>query len=118
MAIGGLKRGDVACPQFADIGKTAAAPAEDRAVQLLDQQIRHQTCMAAVAVRKRMDRHQPMVKSDSDLVGRIGVMLDPITNVIEQDGEVGRDAIGGDADVAFGLAVGAGPPQTSPNMRP
>lgn len=65
--------------------------------------------MTAVAVREGVNRHQSMVKSDGDFVGLICLVLNPGPGIVQQDGEIGRDAIGCGADVALGLAIGAGP---------
>lgn len=43
------------------------------------------------------------------LVGRVGVVIDPVPDVVKHHVCVIRDAMGSNADIAFGQAVGAGP---------
>ena len=40
--------------------------------------------MTAIAVRKRMNVHQPMMETHSDFVGRKGRVFDPCPGVVEQ----------------------------------
>jgi hypothetical protein len=51
-----------------------------------------------------VDRHQPVMEADGDLVGRIGLVLDPVLSIVEQHAEIGRDLPGLDANTALGGA--------------
>src|SRR5260370_25700621 len=47
-------------------------------------QIGHEAGVASVAIRERVDLHQPVVKAHRDLIGLIGFVFDPWFGVVKQ----------------------------------
>lgn len=68
--IGRAKRREIAPTLPAGFDQGLAAPNESRASEALDQEISSQTSMTAVAVGKRVNPDQPVMKAQCDLVGR------------------------------------------------
>ena len=51
---------------------------------MLDQHIGHQACMAAVAIRERVNHHQPMVKANGDLIVAAHLVLELVGDVAQE----------------------------------
>ena len=83
----------------------------------LHEEVRHQPGVPPVAVRKRMDCHEPVMQTDGDFIRWIGRMLNPVAYIAEHVGEFDWNSVRLDADVSFGLPVVLAELQTSPNMR-
>jgi hypothetical protein len=81
MIVGSTQCRDVTSAQFADIGKTAAAPTETLGAEALNQKIGRQAGMTAISVWKRVDGDQSMVKPDRNFIRRKCLILDPIADV-------------------------------------
>ena len=94
---------------FADISQADPAPGERLLSKPYRQKIGHEPGSATVAVRERMYRDKTMVKPDGDFIRIVGLMLDPITGIVqghaELDGNTGRF----DTDITFGPAEIARP---------
>ena len=84
MIVGGLQGGDIALAHRAGIAQTLASPRKPLTPEPHHQKIRHQAGVTAVAVRERVNLHQPVMEAHRDLVGRIGLVFDPRFGVVEQ----------------------------------
>ena len=65
--------------------------------------------MPAVAVQKRMDPYEAVMKLHRNFVRRIGLVFDPVAYVVERRAQFGADPVGSNADIAFALAQCSGP---------
>src|SRR5271169_6220120 len=66
--------------------------------------------MATVAVGKRVDENQAVMKADGEFIGRIGSVFQPIACVAKQGGESLANFMVGNAHVLFTGPIGSGPP--------
>src|ERR1700678_1393391 len=81
--IGGAQSLDVTAPEFSRVDGAHTAPGECRPELPLNQDIRHDARMTAIAVGKRMNPNQAVVKADGDFVRREGLVVKPVTHVPE-----------------------------------
>ena len=109
MPVCSFEGGDILRPRRGSFYKACASPCEARAAERHGQEICCKARMPAVAVRKRVDPYEAMMKPDCNLVWRKGVMFDPVAHVVERCAQLGADPVGRDADIAFGRAQRAGP---------
>ena len=84
MIVGGAQGFDIAPPRRAGIAQTLPPPRKPLAPELHRQKIGHKAGVAAVAVRERVNLHQPVMETHRDLIGRIGFVFDPCFGVVEQ----------------------------------
>ncbi len=66
--------------------------------------------MAAIAVRKRVDENQAVMKADGEFIGSIGSVFQPIARIAKQGGESLANFMVGNTKILFGGPVGSGPP--------
>ena len=71
---------------------------------ILDENISHKTCMTSVTIRERVNRHQPMMKSNSHLLRRLILRLYPYRYIIVHVLEIYRNLIPGHTDVFIRLS--------------
>jgi len=50
-----------------------------------DEQIGHQACVPTIAIREWVNRHKPVVESDTDFIRTVCLVLDPVARVIKQE---------------------------------
>lgn len=110
MLVSGMQRVDVSSPRVACCLQVGRTPSETRLAELHDQYVSSQPRPSAVSVCKGMDKHEAMMEADRELIGSIGLMLDPIAGIIEGLPQLSLNPTGLDADVALGGPVCAGPP--------
>jgi len=108
MIVGCSERRDIATPCLA-FQERRLTPRESFATTSHDKEIRHQARDPSVAIRKRMDRNEAMMKTNGELVARIGAVLHPIPGVVDEQSHSGPDLRRIDSDVAVRGPVGAGP---------
>jgi len=65
--------------------KVCPAPRESRSAQVDDEQIGHQACVPTIAIREWVNRHKPVVESDTDFIRTVCLVLDPVARVIKQE---------------------------------
>ena len=71
MTVGGPQGFDITLPQHAGVAK-ALPSHESRSRAKVDcQEIGQEAGMAPIAIGKRVNLHQPMMKAHGDLIGRI-----------------------------------------------
>ena len=107
--IGRFQGRDIGFARFVRVDKIGASPRERALAQLLRQHIADKAGKAAITIRKRMNGHQPMRKANSYFIGRIGLMRDPITCIVDSLRDIHADTIGVHADVAGCRAIFARP---------
>ena len=83
MVVGGLQGGDVGTTQFAGALQIRASPRKAISTETHDEEIRHQSGMTSIAVRKGVNLHEPVMETYRDFVGRIGSVFDPFLRVAE-----------------------------------
>jgi hypothetical protein len=79
--VSGAKRLDINPPHFSGGGEIALAPAHAGLAKLGGEQVGGEAGMAAVAISKRVNEDEAVMKLRRDLVGRINLMLDPVPHV-------------------------------------
>src|SRR5277367_4088819 len=79
-SIGSAKSLDVTAAELSWLDDARTAPGKCRPPLPLGQDICHDARMAAIAVGKRMNPNQAMMKADGDFVRREGFVLEPVTN--------------------------------------
>src|SRR5580698_9934961 len=109
MRISGMERREIAIAGIACLVKVAAAPSERLITQRLQQHIRHLARMAAIAVGEWMDRHQPMMETCSDLIGRVCLVLNLSLDIVTQHAHALRDLGPVGADVLATRTILTGP---------
>ncbi|MGB6476041.1 MAG: hypothetical protein WBF04_18460 [Candidatus Sulfotelmatobacter sp.] len=67
--------------------------------------------MATIAIRKRVDENQAVMKADGEFIGSIGSMFQPIARIAKQGGKSLLDFMVGDTNVLFSGSIGSGPLQ-------
>jgi hypothetical protein len=77
----------------------ATPPGERPTAVPNEEHIRHHPRVASVSVREGVDAHKPVVKSHPDLIQRVGLVLEPVSPVIEQVLELHADLAPVDADI-------------------
>ena len=82
MPIGQAQGVDIPLPNLGRALATVTSPSERGATQLVDQQVCHEARVTAVAIGKRVDLHEAMMKSHCDLVCRIRILVDPDSGVV------------------------------------
>ena len=107
--VGGFQRCDVVPSQFLDRDQAPASPRHARSAEPDRQEIGGEAGEATVAVGKRVDEDEAVVKAHGDFVGRVGVVRDPISDVVEELTKVRFDMPRLDADIARRRAVFARP---------
>lgn len=76
MPVGGAERFDIILPAATGVRQVATTPGEAWPSQKMHQyDVGQQAGMAAIAVRKRMNHSQAMMKTHGDLVRRVRGML-------------------------------------------
>lgn len=69
MIVGGLQGGDIAAAHFAGVLQIVSPSRKPLTAEPHHQKIGHEAGVAAVAVRKAMNQHQPVMEPDRDLIG-------------------------------------------------
>src|ERR1035438_1473406 len=105
MVVRYLERRHIMRSQLANIGQTAASPAKRLSAERANQQIRHKSRMPSVAIRERVDGDKTVMQPHRDFVGRIGLVLDPVTDIAMKTRHFLPDSPGLDSDVAFGNSI-------------
>ena len=83
--VGRLEGVNIAAPKVPLGHDVCAAPCEYGPFLRPHQYIGHESCMATVAVGEEMDGNQTMMEADGDLIGRKGLVFEPIAGVAQQD---------------------------------
>ena len=109
MIVGGSHRRHIAGAGFPGVDEVRASPCEGGSSKLSDQQVPGKAGQAAIAVRIGMDRDQPVTEAHRDLVRWIGLVLDPISCVVDELAQIRCNAERVDSDVARGGSMAAGP---------
>src|SRR5689334_11051285 len=78
------QRSNVTLTRVIGRDKIAVSPIEGFGSIYFEQNVGHQARVAAVAVRKRVDKRQPVVESGGDLVQRHGLALMLVRDIVEQ----------------------------------
>lgn len=107
--IGGLKGLDVALAKVSGAPQIGAAPGENRPALPLDQYVRHQTCMAPIAIGEGVNHHQAVMKANGKFIGGIGFVFQPIACISEQAGQSFADLVVRNANVLFAGSVDSCP---------
>ncbi len=68
--VGRAQRSDIAIANLAWHGEKVLSPIKWFGAIRFEQDIRHETCVASVAIGKGMDMCQPMMKSSRDFINR------------------------------------------------
>ena len=68
--VGRAQRSDIAIADLAWRGEKVLSPVKWFGTIRVEQDIRHETCVASVAIGKRMDLRQPMMKSGRYFINR------------------------------------------------
>ena len=109
MLVRGVQGVYVSSTYIAWRSQVCRAPGESTFPKLRYEHIGGEPRPSAIAVGERMDEHETMMKSHGQFIGRVGLVLDPITGIVQDLSELGLNPIAFDADVAFGLPVDARP---------
>src|SRR5271170_2916622 len=107
--IGSAKSLDVTAAELSWLDDARTAPGKCRPALTLGQDIRHDARMAAIAVGKRMNPNQAMMKADGDFVGQECLVFEPVTSVPQQRRQSLADLVMGYANVLFRGPVRPGP---------
>ena len=70
--------------------------------------VREHARVSAVAIRKRMNRHDTIVEADRDLIGRIRVIVEPAAHFLVELSQFGPNPMLIDTDVCPSLPELAG----------
>src|ERR1019366_2271158 len=84
MIVRGPQGGDIALAHRAGIAQTLPSPRKPFTPEAHRQKVRHEAGVPAVAVRKGMNLHQPVMEAHRDLIGRIRGVFDPRFGVVKQ----------------------------------
>src|SRR5580692_478211 len=110
MIVGGPQGGDMTLPHRTRILQIRASPRKPLTPEPHYQKIRHEAGVAAVAIRERMNLHQPVMEAHRDLVGRIRPVLDPRPGVVKQLAQRDGNLMEYNPEIAFAHPELAGPP--------
>lgn len=110
MIIGGLQRGDIALAHGPGILQIGASPRKSLTPEPHHQKIRHETGVAAVAVREGMNQHQPVMEAHRNLVGRIRPVLDPRPGIVKQLAQGHGNLMEHNPEIAFAHPEPTRPP--------
>lgn len=109
VVVRGTQGRDVAGSGVADIREIVAAPRKNLLTEACRQEIGHETRRSAIAIGEGMDRNQPVVQPDGNLVRRKRLVVYPEPDVIERRASLDRNMCGRYADIAFALSKRPGP---------
>ncbi len=109
MAVCRSEGGDIPRPCLTDIGQADPSPGERLLSEPFHEEVRHEPGGAAVAVRERMHGDETVMQPHRDLIRRIGLLLDPVANIVQRHAELDRNTDRIDPDIALGPAEVAGP---------
>jgi len=110
MIVGGLQGGDITLAHRAGILHIRASPRKPLTPEPHHQKIRHEAGVAAVAIRERMNLHQPVMEADRDLVRWICLVLDPRLGVVKQLAQGHGNLLERNPEIAFARPELASPP--------
>ena len=65
--------------------------------------------MPPVAIGKRMNLRQSVMKTYGDLIGGVDMIVDPKARIMKRDGHLGRNEVRRDPNVEFILSIGTCP---------
>ena len=75
--------------------------------------------MSAVAIRESVDLvHEPMVKADSEFIGFVGLVFDPVAGIAEQDSKKDRNVCPIASDILIRPSEAASPFPDLPKHAP
>ena len=103
------KSGDIFGAGFADVGQIHPTPRKRFVAEPRHHQISHQARRSTIAVRKRVNRDQPVMQTDGNFVGRECRVFNPVSSVVKSRSQFDGDPHRFDADVPLGSAQLAGP---------
>ena len=83
MRVGCAERVDIALAEVPGTHQFRSTPGKDGPVLSLGQHIRHQACVAAIAVGEGMDGNQAVMKADGEFIGSIGRVFEPIAGITQ-----------------------------------
>ena len=109
MGVGGLQGRDIAGADVAGATQALSPPGEALAAEAANQKVGRQPRVAAIAVDERMDEHQPMMEAHGQLVGRVDLMIAPVSGVINELAKLHGDQVRRGADVSLRVAKPARP---------
>lgn len=108
--VGLSERINISASHGAGLAQLSLSPGEILAAVEMKKQIAGEASMPTIAIGKRMDFREPMVKMNRALIKRITAMLKLCLHVFTKVVKLGRDLIGKHADIFLADSKSAGPP--------